>query len=308
MPAKIKVQLQGQPPWELDVGPLISIGRSSASSIVIKDAKASRNHAMIQQHGNGIHYLFDLGSANGTYINGKRVTVPIALKAGDLITIGGSSMEYMDEAHGLAGGSSSDVQTILDFHNHQVTIMVADIRNYTTMSEMIAPKELSMMIGSWFKEVSVLIDQHAGLIDKFIGDCVMAYWMRAETAGNIDYIINPLKAALGLVELAAVFEDRYHPKMPGMHFKIGVGLQTGEAIIGNVGTEARRDFTAVGDSVNVAFRLESMTKETRKTILVGEDIAAMAVNRFEFEDLGMLELKGKNEKIHAFALGRCLSG
>jgi adenylate cyclase len=302
MAARIKIETGGQPPQEVEVGAILSIGRSSSSGICVKDTKASRNHAVIQQHGSGIHYLLDLGSANGTFVNGRRVTIPVALKSGDIINIGSAAFEYVADA--VAGGAttSADVQTVVDFQHRKVTVLVADIRNYSSISEKLAPKDLSLLIGGWFKEVGTLIDQFGGAIDKFIGDCVMAYWIKTQTDDNQDYILQPLKAALGLVELAGIFGDRFKQQLPSHEFRIGVGIHAGETVMGNVGTAGRPDFTAMGDNVNVAFRLESMTKTAGKTILVGPEVAGIGAQGFEFEDLGPMSLKGKNEKIQVFSL------
>jgi adenylate cyclase len=301
MAAKLKVEMGGQPPRELEIGSLLAIGRASGSGVVVKDNKVSRNHAVIQQHGSGTHYLLDLGSANGTFVNGRRVTTPVALKTGDIINVGGATMEYFGDATAVAAPSTSDIQTIVDFQATKVTILVCDVRNFTSMSEKMPPKDISLLIGSWFKEVTTLIDQHQGMVDKFIGDCVMAYWIKAQTAGNIDYVLQPLKAALALVDLAEVFAGRFADLLPGKEFKVGIGLHTGETVIGNVGTSGR-DITAMGDTVNVAFRLESLTKAMGRTILVGGQVAQIAAGAFEFEDMGAVELKGKNEKVQAFAL------
>lgn len=302
MPAKIKIEMGGQPAREVEVGPILSIGRSSASGICVKDTKASRNHAVIQQHGSGVHYLLDLGSANGTFVNGRRVTIPVALKGGDLINIGSAMLQYVADAMAAGATTSQDVQTVVDFQNRKVTVLVADIRNYSSISEKMAPKDLSLLIGGWFKEVGTLIDQFGGAIDKFIGDCVMAYWVKTQTTDNQDYVVQPLKAAVGLVELAGIFGDRFKALLPAHEFRIGVGIHTGETVMGNVGTLGRPDFTTMGDSVNIAFRLESMTKEVGKTILVGPEIAEVGATAFQFEDLGPMSLKGKNEKIQVFSL------
>jgi adenylate cyclase len=120
----------------------------------------------------------------------------------------------------------------------------------------------------------------------------------------MDYVIQPLKASLALVELANIFGERFKDLLPAHEFKIGVGIHTGETVMGNVGTMGRPDFTAMGDSVNVAFRLESTTKATNKTILVGPELASLGAEAFEFEDLGPMSLKGKNEKLQVFSLLR----
>jgi len=302
MSAKIKVDMGGQPPREVDIGPMLSIGRSSSSGICVKDTKVSRNHAVIQQHGSGTHYVLDLGSANGTFVNGRRVTVPVALKGGDLINVGSATLEYVADTATAGITSTSDVQTVVDFQNRKVTVLVADIRNYTSISEKMAPNDLSMLIGGWFKEVGTLIDQFGGAIDKFIGDCVMAYWVKAQTADNLDYVVQPLKASLALVELADIFGERFKNLLPTHEFRIGVGIHTGETVMGNIGTMGRPDFTTMGDSVNVAFRLESQTKVAGKTILVGPELASSAADLFNFEDLGPISLKGKDEKIQVFSL------
>ena len=131
MPAKIKIEMGGQPPREVEVGPILSIGRSSSSGICVKDTKASRNHAVVQQHGSGIHYLLDLGSANGTFVNGRRVTVPVALRNGDIINIGSAAFEYVADSVAGAVTTSADIQTLVYFQHRKVTVLVAEIRNYS---------------------------------------------------------------------------------------------------------------------------------------------------------------------------------
>ena len=112
----------------------------------------------------------------------------------------------------------------------------------------------------------------------------------------------PLDSALELVQLADLYDGQLSARHPDLHFAVGCGIHMGEAMFGVIGGSNRHELTAIGDSVNTAFRLESQCKELKRSIIVSEQIQAAAANAYSFEDLGALSLKGKANVVKAFSV------
>src|SRR5262249_49270286 len=149
-----------------------------------------------------------------------------------------------------------------------VVVLVADIRNYTGMSEVIPSHDFSILIADWFREAGDIVERQGGIVDKFIGDAVMAYWLVAERSHPEPEVDGRRRAARDLVRTSAAFAGRIAGQFPDQTFRIGVGVNLGDAVAGNVGGGGHPSFTIVGDSVNLAFRLESLTKERGCTVVV----------------------------------------
>jgi adenylate cyclase len=302
--AKIVVAPEGKPETVIELGERLTIGRSTANQLVLEDHKASRSHAEIRNLGAGRYRLSDLGSANGTWLNGRRVSVPKELEDGDQIVIGSVMLRFVaavkTEAPVQRGETATG--TALFMRSERIVILVADIRNYTTMSEALPNREFSRLISEWFREASDLIEENNGTIDKFIGDAVMAYWVSVNRAESSREINSALLTTRGLMDKAAKFSSRLEAEFPAYTFRIGVALNAGEAMLGNVGTGENQSFTVVGDSVNVAFRLESLTKEKMSPVIVSRSVVESADPGFRFRDLGLAEVKGRKEPVSIWAL------
>lgn len=164
-------------------------------------------------------------------------------------------------------------------------------------------EDFSRFISDWFRECSEIIKGHGGTVDKFIGYAVLAYWIAPQQASQLAGEVNAaLDTAYNLVTRAGTFSARLNQRFPGHMFAIGIGLNAGEAVFGNVGTSEIQSFTVVGDSVNVAFRLESLTKEKGYPIVVSRTVVDKAEKRFQFQDLGLTGVKGHKEPVHVFGL------
>jgi adenylate cyclase len=305
MNAEITIQIEGQPPRMLALSANCTIGRGRGNDLLLDDSRVSRNHALIRLLGEQRFYLVDLGSANGTFLNGRPVMVPAELKSGDKIQIAGFHLRFHQagQADGHRGDSAvqTSVQTITEMSQQTVALLVVDIRNYSGLAEAMSTNGLSRFIGNWFRETSQVIEKHGGTIDKFIGDAIFAYWLRT-SSHDTKYIHGPLHVARDFVQRAAVHHVQLTAARPDLAFAIGCAVHAGEAILGSVGGVTRRDFTAVGDCVNVAFRLESLCKELKRPILASRAVKEVAGAGFGFEDLGPHIVKGKAESIHVFAL------
>jgi len=304
MKASITILIEGQNARDVALGDLYTLGRASGNDFILQDVRASRNHALIRQLGGGKYYLVDLGSSNGTFLNGRPVMAPAELKANDEIQIADCTLRFTCEGH--SGRSQLTAETTMatqiNVSTETISILVVDIRNYTALTEKIPPQEFARFISGWFRDAAAVIEREGGNIDKFIGDAIMAFWVRGRGAGDQQYVRGPLTACRELVSLARSYHEKLVADHPGLGFAIGCAVHSGDAILGNTGQWARRDFTATGDCVNVAFRLESLCKELNRPILVSEEVKSAANGDFTFEDLGLQTVKGKSAPLRVFSL------
>ncbi|MFN7133486.1 MAG: adenylate/guanylate cyclase domain-containing protein, partial [Myxococcales bacterium] len=179
---------------------------------------------------------------------------------------------------------------------HSCTILFADLRGFTAIAERQTPEELQELLNGYFRIVIAAIARHGGFIDKFIGDKVMALF--TAPAGPAESAAAAVRAAslirAQLKEYAAALQVRGQPPLVA-----GIGINSGEVLLGNIGTEERMDFTAIGDAVNVADRLEGLARPGQ--ILVGEASAAL-VKGVPLTSLGMRQVKGREAAIGVYEL------
>lgn len=294
--ALLRVSDDSNTPLDIPLGAILSMGRGPANDLVLRDNAASRAHAVIRLQSDNVYYLVDLGSANGTFLDGRRITTPMALKPGAQITVGAIKMDFTQDNTPAETQTDDTPKTLVQLRTETVAILVADVRNYTAMCEKLPAQFFSQFIGKWFIAARAIIEEHGGSVDKYIGDAVMALWSQHAFADRAQYAKGPLQTALDLVKIATEFDAELTAAHPTYHFAIGCGIHAGSATIGNVG-----HFTAVGDCVNVAFRIESLCRPLQRPILLSHDIQRVAGPAFLYEDMGTHELKGKTDKIQVFA-------
>jgi adenylate cyclase len=300
--AKLVVTEEGKAESVVEIGERLTIGRSASNLLTLDDHKASRSHAEIRHVGGGRYRLSDVGSANGTWLNGRRLTIPKDLQDGDQIQIGGVQIRFVAQVAPRVSSVTASTGTALDLRNELVIVLVVDIRNYTTMSETLPNREFSQFIAEWFREGTEIIETNGGTIDKFIGDAVMAYWVAARKSDPEKEVNAVLKTAHEFIERAELFSNRLSGLFPGHDFRVGMGINMGDALLCNVGTGEYQSFTVVGDSVNVAFRLESLTKEKGTPVVVSKSVTEYASGEYRFSDLGKVEVKGRHELVSIWAM------
>jgi adenylate cyclase len=180
-----------------------------------------------------------------------------------------------------------------------VTVLFSDIRGFTTFSEKMPPEELVKLLNEYLSPMTRVVLYEGGMLDKYIGDAIMAVFNApVETPGHPAKACN---AALRMVEvlrrLNADWRGRGYP-----HVEIGIGINTGEAIVGNMGAELRFDYTAIGDTVNLASRLEGLNKVYGSGIIVSENTHALVKDSFVFRELDLVRVKGKERPIVIWGL------
>lgn len=285
----------------IPLGKIVTIGRDSSNDIVLEDDQVSRNHALIRDEGDG-YLIIDLGSSNGTFVNEKPVTSATLLQSNDVIRLGGNGFlfRYIEETSHRRGRPSQRTTT-RHFARVNLAILVSDIRNYTVLSEALPADALSVFLADWFRRVGRCVEARSGSIEKFRGDSVMAYWISRIDADN-GHILGALRTASDILAASVEYGSRMSEEHPGCSFEIGCAVHCGEAVLGNIGADSRRDFTTLGDPVNVTFRIESMCRVLGAPVLVSEEIKAQAEPEFAFDDLGPHTLKGKVEPMRLYAL------
>jgi len=305
MSARIQLKM-GQEERELTCAALMTIGRTPPNEIVIPNPRISRNHAMIRMLGHGEYYLIDVGSTNGTFLNGKRVVMPTLLNDRDVIVLEDCSLTFLAAHETVKApeyGDDSEVtltMTSMGVKMEEITLFVCDIRNYTPISESMAPNELAALMAKWFKMATKVIEECSGTIDKFIGDAIMVRWSADISKGEHAPVMNALKAAKKLAEICAYFTATY--KQLPYPFRIGVGINTGQAVLSNIGGAGYREYTAIGDSVNMAFRFETESKKLGKDIVIGPDSYRHLPNELWEQNLQSVTVKGKAEPVAVWAI------
>lgn len=293
----------GKPAGEtITLGEVVTLGRSPGNNIVLDDSQVSRNHALIRREGSS-YMIIDLGSANGTFVNDRPVTSATVLHGNDIIRLGESVFDfrYADEEHGPPAGEQRKT-TQRFFAEAKLAVLVSDVRNYTVLSAALPAGGLSALLAEWFRRVGECIQNRNGSIEKFRGDSVMAYWISNPRGGDNTYVLDALRAARDMLAASHEHHDLLSQQYPGHAFEIGCAVHCGDAVLGNIGADFRRDFTTLGDCVNVTFRIESLCSALGRPVLVSEEIKTQAEPEFAFDDLGPQPLKGKSEPIPVYAL------
>ncbi len=182
-----------------------------------------------------------------------------------------------------------------------VTILFSDVRGFTTMTEGADPTQLVMQLNEYFKEmVGIVFAQH-GSLDKFIGDAVMALWGSITTEGVEKDAQHAVASALAMKKALARLNVNWQQR--GMkELAFGIGINHGDVIVGNLGSEEKMEVSVIGDAVNLASRLEGLTKEYKLDLLLGEALVPLVQSRFILRTVGSVQVKGKTIPVRIFTV------
>lgn len=303
MRAKLKVRPADGEAFEIEVGNTATIGRSRDNSVSLHfSPHVSRQHAIIRCHNAFQYQIMDLGSRNGTFVNGRRVITPTILSHGAVIRITNNELVFEqfesntseDAAYDVTLATGSDTRD----QNAVVAVMVCDIRGFSTMSEILPEEQLARTLGEWFRDVGDIVHENNGTVDKFIGDAVLAYWPHEAADGQEAQ--KALASALKLLETAT---KRHWPGPEQKPFNIAVAMHHGVVTCGNIGIDAQRDATIIGDTVNTVFRIEGLMKQLNQKVTASHDfLNSLQEKTVAFNDLGEHQLKGKNQAVRLFGM------
>lgn len=179
----------------------------------------------------------------------------------------------------------------------RMSVLFSDLRGFTSLSEGLTPEKLVEVLNTYLDEMTNIVFDEGGVLDKYIGDAVMAFWNAP--FDQPDHAVRSVRCAVRMRDrLKAMNDEGSFPK--GIELKVGVGVNTGEMVVGNIGAETRYDYTVIGDSVNLASRTESLCKEYGVGIIVTQNTAADLADSFHLRLLDQVAVKGKKEPIRLF--------
>ena len=286
--------------------PSLSIGRSPQATVVLTDdPNVSRKHALVQRESSGEYYLSDLGSRNGTTRNGVPVTAPVSLADGDSFMIGSHRFVFHQTVDRSVADEAYQTPTDVLVVERMITILVLDIRNYTVLARELGEARISELMNELFHSSGRLLKNNGSWAQKYIGDAVMAFWVHDDRLGTPREVEMIFASLIDLSRLISGLSAKFALSPP---LAFGVGINSGLAVTGNMGSAGLADHTAMGDAVNKAFRLESATKEVAREILVGKSTFGLIDLPEEARGLftaHTVSLKGydRPEEAHGLGLG-----
>lgn len=253
--------------FELKRKEMCRIGRSPDNTIQISNENVSRNHAIIQASDRSPFVLFDLGSRNGTYLNGSRIVVSTPLRNGDVISIGGQELLFVqvvaphDPEHDSFAGA-----TVVERPSAEITVLVTDIRGYTKLCREIGETRVAEIMHTFNTEAGAVLGRLRVWGVKHIGDAVMAIWVHHGPPEG--FTLAALGAACAIMDIADSLKDRFKLASPVL---LGAAVNVGVASIGNMGSTAASDYTALGDVVNKVFRLEASAEALGGDVVISSE-------------------------------------
>lgn len=282
------------------------VGRGEEATIRLSDAGVSRQHATIRRE--GVHYwLVDLGSANGSYVNDVALTTARVLRDGDRLQFGSAIFLFDQSESNISNHDTTMVgmktqvlrRAPVPVKTVQATLLVGDLKGFTHLGSQLSAEQLAEVLREWYADCNAIMKRCGAMIDKFIGDCVFAYWPGTEP----DIRAKAIDAARSLrkTELDASTPTRKMLRETrNIVLDCRIGLHLGEVALGAMGKGIN---TALGDAVNLAFRIEGLTRQTNKHVLVSSAfLEGWNDGVTLFEPCGAHEVKGHPQKIEVFAL------
>jgi adenylate cyclase len=183
--------------------------------------------------------------------------------------------------------------------DREMTVFFSDVAGFTTLSETMRPQELVAVLNEYLSEMSDVIFRHRGVVDKYIGDAIMAFWNAP--LDQPDHASLACFAALDQIEAIKDLQRRFAERgLPRFDFRIGIN--TGHMVVGNMGSHSLFDYTVTGDAVNLAARLEGANKPFRSRVMISEFTYEKAKNDVEVRPLDLLRVKGKTVPIQVYEL------
>jgi class 3 adenylate cyclase len=193
--------------------------------------------------------------------------------------------------------------------NRDLSILFSDIRSFTTISEGMSPDDLVNSLNRYFSGQVDIIYNRNGIVDKYIGDAIMAFWGAPDS--HKDDALQSVLSGLEMVEAVGKFNENQR-RLGKCEFQIGIGLNYGEVTVGNIGSERKMDYTVIGDAVNLASRMEGLTKTYHSDILISESLfeelrKTSPSSGLNYRLLDTVAVKGKTKGVRIFTVKKKLT-
>jgi len=254
------------------------IGRAETNQVVLSSEKVSRRHAVINAEGPRAFSILDLGSNNGTFVNGRRITRAALLQDGDTVDIGPFQLRFCQRVPHHAAPSllppEDAVETVAVVTSAPYWLLLADLTSSTALSRCTRPEDLPIITGQWFHQCRAVIERNAGAIDTCLGDGFLAYWRNSQTAAD--------QVAATLSAMKALRDDGSLPFRLVLHY--------GEAFSGSsMASGVERFF---GPQVNFVYKLERLASTLGANCLLSPAAHYLLSGKLETSPLGDYEVAG----------------
>jgi len=255
-----------------------AIGRAPGNQLVLADDKASRKHALIHRQGENEYWLVDLGSSNGSYVDGRRVAQPMVLRDGAVIRIGMSSLRFRQRTASAVAAASDEprwsTETLQDIRVAPCWLLLADIEGSTELSRSLPVDQLPVVTGRWFSDCKQAIEASGGAINKYLGDGFFAYWVDVFGAtARLVAVLTELK------RIQATGQPRFR-----------VVLHRGEVSMG--GAASLGEESLAGPDVNFVFRMEKLAGSLKHANMISEAAGLVLGDRIPTSPAGRHPLPG----------------
>jgi len=296
----------------------IEIGRrslkdsSSLNHISLRDNSISARHCIVTQSPEGRFFIRDV-SRNGTRVDGRRLVpnLEFELDRGQAIQVGSHTfllfVDEDEESDSKEERLTEVERTYLVTNETVVTVLVGDIRGYTSLTQQFSTSDVYQSVRRAFSELERIVFQRGGTLKEYQGDAIFAFWeARPEEPGQ--HAIMACTAALDLNRRVALLaQDFTIWRITDFPLYMDWALATGPVLISSFGGDHPTGLSMVGDTVNLAFRLESMATDELGPILTCQETQALASGKFDFKYLGEVETKGRQGKEKIFSLTEHIS-
>jgi len=262
----------------------IGLGAASALALAASWFAAGRLLLMPLLAPLGAAWLFYFAAATAAYLKERRAREEAIAMFSRFVNP--HVVKQLVERGGLEG----------EGRTREVTLLFSDIRGFTTLSETRAPAEVVAILNRYFTMQVEVIFKHGGSLDKFIGDAIMAFW--GAPLDDPEHAKNAVACALEMADTLLAFKAELGEL--GKSFDVGIGVHSGPAVVGLIGSERRREYTSIGDTVNLASRIEGLTKEAGRRILVSRETMERCGNAFDFVSCGSFHAKGRAQPVELF--------
>ena len=246
---------------------------------------------------------FDIG-AGFLAVTGALAARDFALERQMRSEIQGAFSQYLSPA--MVNKIIADPSQLnLGGERRNMTVMFADIRGFTSLSESFKddPQGLTQLINDILTPLADVVMKHGGTIDKFIGDCIMAFWNAP--LDDEDHATHGFNAAIGMIEALEDLNRDLSTRLSILQDKkirIGIGINTGDCVVGNMGSKSRFDYSVLGDTVNVASRLQELSKSYEANIILGEECYEALADKSACIELDAVQVRGRNEPLKIYTV------
>ncbi|HLZ31405.1 MAG TPA: adenylate/guanylate cyclase domain-containing protein [Chloroflexota bacterium] len=285
------------------------IGRGEQNDLRLNDASVSRYHAFLRRV-DGRYLLSDVGSQNGTFVNGRQVHAPSALDSGDRIRAGTTELTFHLDVPSDSPANADDPATLTSITSSGtmlqeyvqgdlriVTVLFLDLHGFTAMSEGLQPDEVTQIMNRCFERLTATVARFGGYVDKYVGDAMMVLF--GAPVAHADDPERAVRAAMALQdELGRFNQSQRSPRKANVNLQMRIGINTGEVLAGRVGGGEFGQYTVMGDAVNLASRLEHAARVGH--VLVGETTHRFTRQVIRYVALPPMSIRGKAEPVQTY--------